>query len=167
VGRWISTLAAGCCLFAFAQAEATGLETRKTTGLKLPRFASLKSAEVNLRTGPGTRYPVDWVLIYRNMPVEIVGEFEAWRKVRDWQGTEGWVHRSMLSGRRWAIVRKGIQPLRRAPKPGAPLVAQVQRKSVGRVLQCRNAWCRLNFAGVEGWMQRAELWGVYPKEPIE
>ncbi len=73
----------------------------------LPRFASLRAGEVNVRTGPGVRYPVEWVFVYRHMPIEIVAEFDTWRKVRDWQGTEGWVHLSMLSGRRTAIVTTG------------------------------------------------------------
>lgn len=71
-----------------AQATAKGPKT----GLPLPRFVSLRSGEVNLRTGPGARYPVEWVLVYRHMPVEIIAEFDTWRKIRDWQGTVGWVH---------------------------------------------------------------------------
>ncbi len=61
----------------------------ETSGLPLPRFDSLRSGEVNLRTGPGVRYPVDWIYTRREMPVEVIAEFEAWRKNRDWQGTEG------------------------------------------------------------------------------
>jgi len=164
--RLFSIWAAICCLLLLGHAEAAE-QTGSKTGLKLPRFASLKSAEVNLRTGPGTRYPVEWVLTYRNMPVEIVGEFDAWRKVRDWRGSEGWVHRSMLSSRRWAMVRKGLQPLRRAPEPTAPLVARIEPKAIGRVLECRKIWCRIDFSGFEGWMRRVQFWGVYPNEPIE
>lgn len=154
------------CLLALAHAQAGGLRGSKT-GLKLPRFASLKSSEVNLRTGPGKRYPVDWVLTYRNMPVEIIGEFDGWRKVRDWKGSVGWVHRSMLSGRRWAMVRKGVQPLFRAPETTAPLVARIEPKAIGRVLECQKIWCRIDFSGFEGWMRRAQFWGVYPGESID
>lgn len=158
--------AALCCVVLLGSAQAGGPKVGKT-GLKLPRFASLKAAEVNLRTGPGKRYPVEWVLTYRNMPVEIVGEFDGWRKVRDWRGSEGWVHRSMLSGQRWAMVRKGIQPLRRTPEPTAPLVARIEPKAIGRVLECRKSWCRIDFVGFEGWMRRAQFWGVYPKETLD
>ena len=77
------------------------------TGLPVPRFVSLRSAEVNVRTGPGTRYPVEWVFVKRDIPVEITAEFDTWRRIRDWEGTEGWVHQSMLSGKRaiwcWAM----------------------------------------------------------------
>src|SRR5919204_606278 len=77
---------------------------RKGSGLPLPRFASLRSDEVNVRTGPGTRYPVDWVFKRKGMPVEIVAEFENWRKIRDWQGASGWVHQSLLTGKRSFII---------------------------------------------------------------
>src|SRR4026209_512491 len=86
-----------------ASAQATGKSTstqRKGSGLPLPRFASLRSDEVNVRTGPGPRYPIDWVFKRKAMPVEIVAEYENWRKIRDWQGASGWVHQSLLSGQR-------------------------------------------------------------------
>ena len=56
---------------------------RKGTGLPLPRFASLRADEANVRAGPGTRYPIEWVFKRKGMPVEIVAEFENWRKIRE------------------------------------------------------------------------------------
>src|SRR5262245_34959241 len=82
-------------------AVAQAVTARKGSGLPVPRFASLRSDEVNVRTGPGTRYPVDWVFKRKFMPVEVVAEFENWRKIRDWQGASGWVHQSLLTGRRY------------------------------------------------------------------
>src|SRR5262245_5050819 len=73
---------------------------RKGSGLPIPRFASLRSDEVNVRSGPGTRYPVEWVFKRKSMPVEIVAEYDIWRKIRDWQGASGWVHQSLLTGKR-------------------------------------------------------------------
>jgi SH3-like domain-containing protein len=137
------------------------------TGLPLPRFVSLRKDKVNVRTGPGIRYPVDWVFTYRNMPVEIVAEFETWRKIRDWQGTIGWVHQSMLSGRRWVIVRDSTQPLYRTGEANAPIVARVESKVLGRLKQCRSAWCEVDVSGIQGWIRRAAIWGVYPDEKVE
>lgn len=137
------------------------------SGLPVPRFATLRANEVNLRTGPGVRYPVEWVLVYRHMPVEIVAEFDTWRKVRDWQGTVGWVHQSMLSGRRMVIVADGIQQLHRDASPDAPVIARLSKKVLGRLLQCRREWCRIEVSGIQGWMTRAQFWGAYPDERIE
>ena len=135
------------------------------SGLPLPRFVSLRKDQVNLRTGPGVRYPVDWVFIYKNMPVEILAEFKGWRKVRDWKGTTGWVHRSMLSGKyRWIIVRNNTEPLRREAKPEAPVIAKLESKVVGQLEQCRGDWCEVTVNGIQGWIKRTALWGVYPNE---
>ena len=136
------------------------------TGLPLPRFVSLRKGEVNLRTGPGTRYPIDWVLTHKNMPVEITAEFESWRRVRDWQGAIGWVHKSMLSGRRWIIVRGKRHPLRRDKDAASPVIAHLDEKVIGRLKQCRGTWCRIDIAGIQGWIERSAIWGVYQDEKI-
>src|SRR5688572_19834056 len=97
----LSGLLAIASLPALAQAVATSgganpPPLRKGTGLPVPRFAVVRSDEVNVRTGPGPRYPIDWVFKRKGMPVEIVGEYENYRKIRDWQGAGGWVHQSLL-----------------------------------------------------------------------
>tara|TARA_R110002110_G_scaffold5407_4_gene27941 strand:+ start:12292 stop:12789 length:498 start_codon:yes stop_codon:yes gene_type:complete len=151
---------------ATAMLLATPIAAIADTGLPLPRFVSLRASKVHLRTGPGVRYPVDWIFVQRNMPVEIVAEFENWRKVRDWQGTEGWVHRSMLSGKRTAVVKGGIQPLRRNPASSATLTARVMEKVVARLLECEGDWCRVEIGKQRGWMRRTHIWGVYRDEKL-
>ncbi|HEC14175.1 MAG TPA: hypothetical protein ENI72_00310, partial [Rhodospirillales bacterium] len=81
---------------------ATAVE--KGSGLPLPRFVSLRVNEVNMRTGPGVQYPIEWVYSRQYLPMEVIAEYSTWRKVRDWQGGQGWVHQSMLGGRRSFIV---------------------------------------------------------------
>jgi len=136
-------------------------------GLPLPRFVSLHAPKANVRTGPGVRYPVDWVLVRKGMPVEIVAEFEHWRKIRDWQGTEGWVHQSMLSGTRTAVVMTEVRALRRSADPQAPVIARLEPGVIGRVLSCDEAWCRLDAAGFKGWLPRDEIWGVAADEKLD
>ena len=75
----------------------TTLKAMAQTGLPMPRFVSLKSEKVNLRHGPGKRYPINWILVYKHMPVEIIAEFKDWRKVREWQGSVGWIKKTQLS----------------------------------------------------------------------
>ena len=139
-------------------------KTGVSTGLEIPRFVSLRSNKVNLRTGPGRRYPIDWVLVYQNMPVEIISEFKVWRKVRDWQGSIGWVHQSLLSGRRWVIVHHHQILLRADPRPDAAVVAKISKKSLGRLKTCRGPWCRITFSKYTGWTKRSNIWGIYLNE---
>ena len=135
----------------------------------MPRFVSLRAAVVNLRTGPGVRYPVEWVFKRRRLPVEVIAEFETWRKVRDWEGTEGWVHRSMLTGRRSAVVTGAVRGLRREPSEDAGVVARAEPGVVGDLNRCRRGepWCRVRIDGHEGWLRRDEFWGAYPDETVK
>jgi SH3-like domain-containing protein len=137
------------------------------SGLPLPRFVSLHASKVNVRTGPGVRYPVEWVFVKRGLPVEVAAEFENWRKVRDWQGTEGWVHQSMLSGRRTMVVMGDVRALRRKADDGSVVVASAEAGVIGRLLECSGDWCRVEIAGFKGWLRRDEIWGVYDGERVE
>jgi len=144
------------------------------SGLPVPRFVTLKGDEVNVRAGPGRRYPINWVFLRQEMPVEVVAEFDTWRKIRDFEGTEGWVHQSLLSGRRGALVLgEEIRDLRLDPEPGAPVVARAEPGVIGRLLRCptdsapEEGWCYLDIAGYRGWLPRDDLWGVYQDEEVK
>ncbi|HEY0524911.1 MAG TPA: SH3 domain-containing protein [Stellaceae bacterium] len=135
--------------------------------LPVPRFVSLRSDQVNVRTGPGERYPVDWIFTHKDMPVEIVAEFENWRKIRDWQGTEGWVHQRMVTGRRSVIVEGAVRELHSRPQSDAQIVARAEPGVIARLLECQDGWCRVEKDGVTGWLARDQVWGVYPNETIQ
>ncbi|UYN98045.1 MAG: SH3 domain-containing protein [Enhydrobacter sp.] len=139
---------------------------RRGSGLPIPRFASLKSDEVNVRTGPGTRYPIEWVFKRRGMPVEIVAEFENWRKIRDWQGASGWVYQGLLTGKRSFIIASRTANLHKTPGPTTEIVARLEPEVLGEIRTCAGDWCRVRVSGVSGWVQRSGLWGVYKSEPI-
>jgi SH3-like domain-containing protein len=139
----------------------------RTTGQPLPRFVSLKSSQVNLRSGPGQQYPVDWVFLRRSMPVEVLDEFDVWRKIRDWEGTEGWVHATFLAARRSVLVTGSTRPLKRSDREDADTVAQAEAGVIGRLMECHDSWCRVEIAGTRGWIKRAEIWGVYPDETVK
>lgn len=138
-------------------------------GLPIPRFVSLRTNPINLRTGPGVRYPVDWVYVRRYLPVEIIGEFDTWRRIRDHDGAEGWVHQSMLSGKRTAVVKAAAAPLKRSGEDTAEAVATLEPGVLLNVQRCPAdiAACRVEIDGLQGWMKREQLWGIYPGETIQ
>ena len=141
------------------------------SGLPLPRFVSMTAARANLRKGPGRQYPIAWILQRRHLPVEIIGEFEHWRKIRERSGEVGWVHKTMLSGKRMGLVignsKTGeLTPAYAGPEVGKP-VLMAEGGAIGAISQCKGDWCAIRFEKAEGWMRREELWGVYPGEMIE
>lgn len=144
-------------------------QARSGSGLPLPRFVTLRSGEVNLRAGPGVRYPVEWVYKKRNLPVEVVAEYDTWRKIRDWQGTQGWVHQGMLSGQRSIIVRGDLRTLRTSPETSAHASARLEEGVIARLLECPKGttWCKVEADGYLGWLRKAEFWGVYSHESLD
>jgi SH3-like domain-containing protein len=140
------------------------------TGLPLPRFAALKTDEVNLRSGPGLRYPIEWVYKRRDLPVEIQREFEVWRLVADSDGVKGWVHQATLVGRRTFIVQGAAeQIIREDAKPDAAPVARLKPGVIGRIRSCeaKADWCQVQVGEYRGWLPRAAFWGSYSGEAIQ
>lgn len=141
------------------------------SGLPIPRFVSLKADRVNVRIGPTKNHEVGWVYMRAGLPVEITAEFENWRRVRDWEGAEGWVYHSLLSGRRTAVVRPKVKdelvPLHAAAGADSRITAQLQAGVLGTVRRCTGSWCRFAGEKFDGWIAQERLWGVYPNEKID
>jgi len=142
-----------------------------TSGLPVPRFVSLKTERVNVRGGPDKDHDVAWIYTRVGWPVEITAEFENWRRIRDSDGTEGWVYHSLLSGKRMAVVqlksKTGLAPLYASPDDHSAVAAQLQSGVLGTLKSCTGTWCRLVGQGFDGWLQQNSLWGVYPDEKVE
>jgi SH3-like domain-containing protein len=140
----------------------------KGTGLPLPRFVSARANVINLRTGPGVQHPVEWVYQRRDLPLEIIAEYRNWRKTRDWQGALGWIHQSMLGGRRTFIVTGAKRPLHAKSEANAAVVALLEPGVVGKIVECPDAsdWCQVSVGAFDGWLQRRTLWGVYDNEVV-
>jgi SH3-like domain-containing protein len=141
------------------------------SGLPIPRFVSLKAEKVNVRRGPSSEHPVAWVFQRKGLPVEVVAEFETWRRVRDSDGEEGWSLQNMLSGKRTAVIAPWKQgqtvPLLAASKPGAGLVAQATAGVLADVEGCNGQWCEVDAGGYDGFIEQTQLWGVYPGETVD
>jgi SH3-like domain-containing protein len=141
------------------------------SGLPLPRFVTLKADRVNVRRGPSSDHRVSWVFTRKGLPVEIVAEFEHWRRIRDSEGAEGWVYHSLLSGRRGVLVApwSGAKPvaLRTAVGANSSPVALLGSGVMADVDLCTGAWCLISIEGQDGWVEQAMLWGVYPGEQVD
>jgi SH3-like domain-containing protein len=138
----------------------------RSTGLPVPRFVSLGADQVNLRYGPGREYPISWVLARRGLPVEIIAEFDAWRKVRLHDSDEGWIHSSLLSSRRTIVIKDEIAELRRTPADDARVVLRAEPGVIGELLDCEGEWCRVDIGGRRGWLRHQAFWGVLPGETL-
>lgn len=168
----LALLAMVCASPAWAQAD-------NPSGLALPRFASTRSTPINVRVGPGTKYDVAWTYLKAGVPVEIVQEFDTWRKIRDVDGEEGWVHQNLLSGTRTGYVtpvRANAEiDLRSAKSDDAEVRALLGPGLRVQIKECDGDWCEVSASGGEeqrsssyaGFLRQEEIWGVYPDEAFD
>jgi SH3-like domain-containing protein len=167
-----AALAAGVTMMPPVQGYAASpIAVGSVSGLPMPRFVTLKADRVNVRSGPNKDQDVRWVYTRANMPVEITAEFENWRRIRDWEGAEGWVYHSMLSGKRSAVVvpklNNELVPLYQSGDPKSAEVARLQSGVLGAVKSCNGTWCEFAGKNFDGWIRQERLWGVYPNEKVE
>jgi len=141
-----------------------------SSGLPVPRFVSLKRSKVNVRRGPSSEHKIAWVFHHKGLPVEIVAEFENWRRVRDSDGQEGWIYHTLLAGKRTITVapwRNGVAiNLHESPAQTGTVIANVSAGAVGNIKECTGNWCKVNLGDFQGWINQSMLWGVYPNEKL-
>ncbi len=134
------------------------------SNLPVPRYVSLKYSASNGRTGPSNEHPVKWQYKRRGLPMIVVAETEAWRKVRDIDGDETWMKRRLLDGKRMVLVRSKIA-IRTKPRSNAPKRA-IAAKGVLLELGICNArgWCLVTDEkrNINGYALKSMLWGAAP-----
>ena len=169
---WAGALVVAAALAGAAPVRAAGeMNAGPKSGLPVPRFVSLKPDRVNVRGGPTRDHEVTFVYTRSGLPVEITAESDNWRRIRDWEGSEGWVYHSLLSGRRTAVAtpkdKNQLVPLYDSGDSNAAVIARLQAGVLATVKRCTGNWCRLVGPGFDGWVVQEQLWGVYPNEKVE
>lgn len=137
------------------------------SGLPIPRFVTLGASQVNVRAGPGVRYPVSFTFQRKGYPVEIIAEYDLWRKIKDIEGSEGWVHKNMLSGKRSAILLDRMRIIYDEPSTDGLPVLLVESRVIAPLKACRRDWCELEIDGIEGWIPRDQIYGTYKAETFK
>ncbi|WP_224813788.1 SH3 domain-containing protein [Hasllibacter sp. MH4015] len=152
-----------------AAAQSEGAEPRvgPVTGFPIPRYVSIRASEGNARRGPSRSHRIDWVFTRRHMPVMIVAEHGHWRRVVDRDGAGGWMHYSLLSGERSAIVETDMLALYARPDTGTAIRAYAELGVTGRLRECQPDWCLMEVGGYRGWVDASALWGVEQGEVFD
>lgn len=144
--------------------SAIAQERGPETNLPLPRFVSMKASEGNARRGPSLTHRIDWVFTLKDQPLQVTAEHGHWRRVQDRDGVGGWIHYTLLSGTRTALIDKDLLDLRANPDEQALVVARLERGVVGYIDECHEQWCRLKTGGYRGWVKKDHIWGVKLEE---
>lgn len=133
-----------------------------TTGLSIPRFVTLKSKDVNMRSGPGINYPMKINYKCYNLPLKIISESESWRLVRDSRGNEGWIHEAMIDKKDYVeIISDAKVAMFRLPNERSKQTGYVESGVLAKLLKCNENWCKIILAKkYQGWIQKRYLWGL-------
>lgn len=147
------------------------VNTGSVTKLPIPRYVSLKPSDTPMREGPSKEHRIKWVFKREGLPVEVVGEHEQWRRIRDSESTEGWVFHGRLSNRRTVVVRAGKdkpeQNLFRDDRDSGAIVARLQPGVIANIENCSTNWCRVSVEGYAGYLKKDAVWGVYADERVK
>ena len=177
-GRFRSIFKALCLIMlALATlASPSVAQSENPSGLPLPRFASTRSEPINVRVGPGQKYDIAWTYLKSGIPVEIIQEFDTWRKIRDVDGEEGWIHQNLLTGTRVGyvtpLIANGEIPLLASQSDESGIRARLGAGLKVTISECDGAWCQVSASGqgssvYSGYLHQEELWGVYPDEVFD
>jgi SH3-like domain-containing protein len=137
------------------------------TGMPVPRWVTVKAERVNVRRGPTLEQDVLWTYVKPGTPVEVIAEYDAWRRIRDADGQTGWVKGAMLDGKRNVMVTGRVNTaILGEPKADAEAVAFAEPGLVAKLVACAGEWCEISSRGYEGYVARDRLWGVYEDEVV-
>lgn len=142
-----------------AGAEQKAVRVSHISGKPVPRFEGLQFSEVNGRSGPSEDHRIVWRYQRAGLPMLVIKESTNWRRVRDPDGDEVWIHARMLAPTHTALVRWD-STLHRTADAGADPLAKLERHVMVTVERCEDDWCRVKADRFRGWIERADLWGV-------
>jgi SH3-like domain-containing protein len=176
----LRALVLACTILALVLPGPAWAQTNTPSGLKLPRFVTTRSSPINVRVGPGVKYEVAWEYLKDGVPVEIIQEFDTWRKIRDVDGSEGWVHQNLLQGGRAGYVTpllaNGEIVLHASASDDSGTRATLGAGLRVTLKGCDGTWCEVTAsqqvagqrsASYSGFLHQEELWGVYPNEVFD
>ena len=135
------------------------------TNLNIPRFVSIKSNDVNLRVGPSMNYPIKIKYLQKNMPIEIIDEYDVWREVKDFHNQKGWIHKSLIKGDRFAIISTNEnKKYNLLDHPNGKKIGLIKKNNIVELKKCLISWCLISHSNHKGWILKEDLWGVYKNE---
>jgi SH3-like domain-containing protein len=150
----------------YNQKKTDNIITGRVTNFPLPRFVTLRNDKTYMRSGPGKDYALLWVYQKKGLPIEIIDEYDQWRRVKDLDGSEGWIHQSVLSGRRMVITLEGTHNVYADSDLDSDIVAKIDGGTVISPQKCTKYYCFVTHPEFSGWLEKSVLYGVYDHEKL-
>jgi SH3-like domain-containing protein len=133
-------------------------------GSALAEMVAINGNDINMRSGPGTKYKVIWKL-GDGFPLKVLKHSGKWLRVQDFEGTIGWIHKAVVNRTPHMIVKvhkktKKRINVRSGPGTNKRIVAKAYYGVVFKTLGQKNGWVKVSHGRkVTGWVKRSLLWG--------
>ena len=156
-------------LILFSQSSLSEIEDSKKSingsGLKVPRMASLKKSLTYVRTGPGKEFPIKSEINQKGHPVEIIAEFNNWRKIKTRSNLSGWIHTQLLSSFKTGLIVSNTL-LKKRPLDSSKDLAKLLPDLLINIKKCKEEWCYIEVIKNKsffGWVKIKNIWGFTSK----
>ena len=145
----------------------TFAEIGKETRLEIPRYVSLKSNDANIRVGPSKKYPIVLKYTIKNYPLKVLEEYEEWRRVEDFKQNTGWIHKSLITGKRTGIILSDEKNVKLLNTLNGNVIGEIGKRNIVYLEKCKINWCLVSLGNFNGWMDKKYIWGVKQNEIIK
>ena len=122
-------------------------------------FLTLRNDKVNLRQGPSFEYPVKIFYKKKYLPVLVQDVSENFRKIRDHENNNGWIHISQLTKKKAAITVDDDLLVFSNPTIFSKPVVKLKKGRLVLIKKCKKNWCKVNVDKFKGWIKDESLWG--------
>jgi len=124
-------------------------------------FASLRSNETNVRSGPGANYPIKFSFKLRNIPIKVVSEYDNWCEIEDYEGTKGWIMQSLITKKRHVMTysKKKIIQMYSKKDATSRVIFHLENFVISEYLDCEDLWCHVKINDKKGWVLARDLFG--------
>ena len=133
-----------------------------------PYFVCIKAKEANLHVGPGNEYKVILKFNVRFIPVVVTAKYDHWRRIKDPDGIEGWLHKNLLSTKRFVISRDEISKIYKKSNSESEILVEVKKNVIMKLNAVRGDWCSIEFENrgnkYKGWIKKDSVFGVGKNE---
>ncbi len=124
-------------------------------------FASLRSSETNVRSGPGRLYPIKFTYKIKNIPILITDEYDNWNEIKDYEGQTGWINKSLITKKRSLMIRtsKSFAKMYKSNNNKSKVIYKLENNVIGDYIECVKNWCKIEIEGKKGWVEKNDLFG--------
>ena len=127
-------------------------------GTAMAERLSVSARIANIRSGPGTNYEILWK-VEQYHPLAVIKKQGPWYHFQDFEGDEGWIHKSLLKKNATVITVKNKCNVRKGPGTNHPIVFQIEKGIPFLILKRQNRWLQIKHAdGDHGWIHKSLVW---------